>query len=68
RPGWRGKRSKRIRDGLTFENSESLNAVGFTRGAWFLWNDSNAEVDMLCKGCYEMHADFEPIEEDNDDE
>ncbi|OMO79091.1 hypothetical protein CCACVL1_13920, partial [Corchorus capsularis] len=40
----------------------------FGAGSWLLWNDNNVEVERLCKGRYEMHADIEPVVEDSNDE
>ncbi|OMO58090.1 Glycosyl-phosphatidyl inositol-anchored, plant [Corchorus capsularis] len=63
-----GRAAKRVRDSLTFDHTESIDASGFCGGAWLLWNESDSELEILSKGPFGLRADIEPMDKDLSDE
>ncbi|OMO52747.1 hypothetical protein COLO4_37013 [Corchorus olitorius] len=62
-----GTESRRARDNLIFEQSHSLDAAGYSGGLWLLWNNSDAEVEIIRKTAFDLHAEFRPVEREDSD-
>ncbi|OMO57267.1 hypothetical protein COLO4_35459 [Corchorus olitorius] len=62
-----GIESRKARENLIFEQSHSLDASGFCGGLWLLWNNSEAEVEIIRKTTYDLHAEFRPMDTENND-